>query len=550
MRLSNFLVGAMVCALFAACTNDDNGVNDSTTQTNGEQAFIAVRLMAPSAMTRAFQNGSDAENAVTTARFYFFNDAGAAVTVRDGNNYIDKSNPTFTPGSGNVEETSTPAIMVLENAAVWPTKMAVVLNPPAGLTGSKSLDNLRAAATGYDGATSGTFVMSSSVYLDGSNAKIDAINISNNIANSADAAKLNPADVYVERVLARVDVKQSSSSLSGYSDDTEVDASAIEGQTYTTDQVKAVVKGWGLANRNSQSYLLKNLDAGWNDADGSTPFSGWNDATKFRSYWAQTSAINSSVLPNDSYSALSTEATTAMPTTKYCQERTNATNPTELVVIAELQIDGTAATIAKYAGEYWTVDALLDQFLSMMPAIYYKATPSGTPDTWTKVNKTLLKLRSGKTSETDVQAYEAVLDLKKAYTTGYEFASSSDGTSTMSVADVQAQLDNFKALLWHGGKTYYHVPIEHNVGSASNLNGIVRNHLYQINVTGISGLGTPIPGTSTSEEPDGDPEDEDPDPEDKPIDPEDPKDENSFLAAEINILSWNVVSQDVTLGQE
>lgn len=549
MRLSNFLVGAMVCALFAACTNDDNGVNDSTTQTNGEQAFIAVRLMAPSAMTRAFQNGSDAENAVTTARFYFFDNTGAAVTVSGGNNYINKESISFTPGSGNVEETSTAAIMVLENAAVWPTKMAVVLNPPTELTGSKSLTELRGAADDYASTTS--FVMSSSVYLDGSNAKIDAIDITSNITNTSEAAQANPANVYVERVLARVDVKQNSSSLSGYSDDTEVDAGVIEGYTGTsTNAVTAVVKGWGLANRNKQSHLLKNLDAGWNDADGTTPFSGWNSATNFRSYWAQTSAINSSVLPNDSYSALSTEATTAMPTTKYCQERTNATtNPTELVVIAELQIDGTAATIAKYAGEYWTVDALLDQFLSMMPAIYYKAS-TGDPSGWTQIGKSQLKLRPGKTSETDVAAYEAVLDLKKAYTTGYEFASDASGSSTMELTAVQEQLDNFKALLWHGGKTYYHVPIEHNVGSASNLNGIVRNHLYQISISGITGLGTPIPGTSTSDDPDGEGEDEDPDPEDKPIDPEDPKDENSFLAAEINILSWNVVSQDVTLGQE
>ena len=120
----------------------------------------------------------------------------------------------------------------------------------------------------------------------------------------------------------------------------------------------------------------------------------------------------------------------------------------------------------------------------------------------------------------------------------------------MELTAVQEQLDNFKALLWHGGKTYYHVPIEHNVGSASNLNGIVRNHLYQISISGITGLGTPIPGTSTSDDPDGEGEDEDPDPEDKPIDPEDPKDENSYLAAEINILSWNVIGQEVELGKD
>lgn len=536
----------MACALFAACTNDDNGVtNPDTTQSNGEQAFIAVRLMAPGAMTRSFQYGSDAENAVTTARFYFFNDEGEVVAVDNGVNYKDVSNPTFNDNSGNpagnIESTSS-QIVVLENATVWPTKMAVVLNPPASLTSSKSLTDLRAAGE-YGAAASGSFVMSSSVYLNAGNEKIDAIDISTNIANNADAATANPAQVYVERVVARVDVKQNDSSLSDYEDDTDVEASEITGGNYSSGaKVMAVVKGWGLANRNKQSYLLKNIPNSTSD-----PSWSWNDATNHRSYWALTSEINDNTLDNDSYDDLSTEAASAMPETKYCQERTNTTtNPTELVVIAELQVDGTATTIAKYAGRYWTVDALLDQFLDMMPAIYYKAS-SGAPSEWTQIGKSQLKLRAGKDGE-NLEAYQALLDLQNEYQSGYSFASDNSGTSSMTVAEVQDILKEYVVLLWHNGKTYYHVPIAHSIAD-NDINAIVRNHLYNISVTGISGLGTPIPGTSTSEEPGGEPEENDPDPEPEPIDPEDPEEEESFLEAEIHILSWNVVSQDVVLGE-
>ena len=91
MRLSNFLVTFSACALFAACANDEMPGGNNLPQGNGEQAFIAVRLAAPNAMTRAFQDGKNEENAVTTARFYFFNNEGTAVTVDNSVNYKDVS---------------------------------------------------------------------------------------------------------------------------------------------------------------------------------------------------------------------------------------------------------------------------------------------------------------------------------------------------------------------------------------------------------------------------------------------------------------------------
>ena len=108
----------------------------------------------------------------------------------------------------------------------------------------------------------------------------------------------------------------------------------------------------------------------------------------------------------------------------------------------------------------------------------------------------------------------------------------------MKVEDVQAVLDDFTPLVWYEGKTYYHLPIEHKIGNMTAINGVVRNHLYNISITGISGLGTPIPGNTEPGE--------DPDPE-EPIDPEDPQDEYSYVAAQINILSWNVVTQSAVL---
>lgn len=74
------------------------------------------------------------------------------------------------------------------------------------------------------------------------------------------------------------------------------------------------------------------------------------------------------------------------------------------------------------------------------------------------------------------------------------------------------------------------VNIEHfgtdNNGNA--LNGIVRNHVYDLSLNSQKGLGVPV----------FDP--------DREIIPDTPQDEDGYyIAARINILKWKVVSQDV-----
>ena len=562
MRLSNFLVTFSACALFAACANDETPGGNTLPQGNGEQAFIAVRLAAPNAMTRMFQDGKDEENAVTNARFYFFDNSGNAVTVGKAGeteiNYYDVTSPSFSasnPAGDNVEETTTNAIVVLEKKTVWPTQMVVVLNPPSTLdNASKSLTDLRGIAAGYAGETSGTFVMSNSVYIDGANGKVDAVNVEDHITNNLEAAKDNAVTVYVERVLARVDVACTSNLETNKTDGTGTQQSEINGYTGQngTNEIQAVIKGWTLANRNAESHLLKSLST-WNNSStitvgtGSWAFADWNAAINHRSYWAYTDDVTATKLENDSYAKISDDNST-FAKTAYCQENTGNGAATELVAIAELQVDGLKTDIAKYAGQYWTVDNLLTQFANqILPGKIYSKATSGGPSTATALPATALKLRPRNSSETStVAAYEAVLDLKADYQTGYTFYSDADGSDELQLTGVQNILNDYKALYWHEGKTYYHTTIKHTLNNLTK-DGVVRNHLYDISLTGVSGLGTPIPGTSSDDE-DDDPGTDDPD--DKPIDPEDPDEEEAFLAAEINILSWNVIGQDVELGKD
>ena len=92
------------------------------------------------------------------------------------------------------------------------------------------------------------------------------------------------------------------------------------------------------------------------------------------------------------------------------------------------------------------------------------------------------------------------------------------------------------AILYNDGQTYYYIDVKHLGNSGKDAEyGIVRNHIYSININKISGYGSPIyvPTSNivTPEYPgigDGD-------------------DEYSFVAAEVRILSWRMVQQSVNV---
>ena len=82
------------------------------------------------------------------------------------------------------------------------------------------------------------------------------------------------------------------------------------------------------------------------------------------------------------------------------------------------------------------------------------------------------------------------------------------------------------ALVYKSGMTYYYTDIKH-LGKPDTTTGygVVRNHVYKVNITSVSGYGTPYY--------DGDI---------KYIEPAKPKDIVTFVAAQVYILSWRVVS--------
>jgi hypothetical protein len=89
-------------------------------------------------------------------------------------------------------------------------------------------------------------------------------------------------------------------------------------------------------------------------------------------------------------------------------------------------------------------------------------------------------------------------------------------------------------ILYKNGETFYYVDIKH-LGAEGSLAeyGVVRNHIYNIIVKSIGGYGSPIyVGTSNLVTPGY---------------PDTPDAEETFVSAQINILSWRLVSQEVDI---
>jgi hypothetical protein len=113
---------------------------------------------------------------------------------------------------------------------------------------------------------------------------------------------------------------------------------------------------------------------------------------------------------------------------------------------------------------------------------------------------------------------------------GYEVLGSLDGDANAIATNLElAKVE--PALFYNDGQTYYIVDIEH-LGTAGAKYGVVRNHVYQIDIKSIKGYGSPIYiGTSNIVTP-----------------PEYPEEnESSYVAAKINVLSWKIVQQGVNI---
>lgn len=549
MKLSGFLVGTLACILFAACSNEENSAINSG-QEEGQLSYVAVNIVnANPTGSRVeggkYENGEGPENAITKARFYLFNASGNPYTVTTNEapgtvaatNYVDittledqgKDEP-------NVESIKKGVLVFKGTTTELPTSIVAVLNPPTDLTGSKSLSDLQTAIADYSSTTS--FVMSNSVYAS-EGTEVVATDIVGKVAQSQPDAEANPVDIYVERVLAKVRVTFSNADKENQYKVSEDGEPAVY----------AKILGWAVTRTADKSNLLKDIDPAWDDMTlGFT----WNDEPFHRSYWATTSTTvtlekkSQDEIINDQ-KPTTPEGATNISVQRYCQENTKKDEHTEVVVVAQLvNEEGNPNPIYKYFGEeHDSEEDILTLIANKYNNVYYTRTggtslPEGGTEYEYESFITPDNIHfEATTPETGGEDYEAIAQLDDGALDGVTiYIENPDYTGSnekyIELADAEAtinkELAKNPAQIAKEGYVYYYTPIKHlgTTGSTGEY-GVVRNHIYDVTITDIKGYGTPI----------FDP--------DKDIDTTHPSNEEVYIAASINVLSWRVVSSDVTL---
>ena len=570
--MKKHLIVALAALGFAACNQSDE--MDSPIH-NGEieESYIAINLMSADANTRAatdsygYEDGTELERAVKSAYFFFFNAegqpfnvTGAPATAPGG----EKNHLSLTIGETtgkvdpNVSDIKNAVLILKTYKGVYPSKIVAVLNwTPEDK--AYTLEELHKVVENSLGNETQGYVMSNSVYMDGAGNMVDAVPLTAaNIKTTEAAALAAPIDICVERTAAKVVLTASGKVSDTNIFDTQKNSTPIL-TTGTSSEIDVYVKlhGWELYNDYSSTSLLKNIDKSWNvETLGLT----WNDIPYYRCYWAESQDTN----PGDSFAwkyddsnkttkgfqtnygfnVASAANYTDRSTYTYCGENTNGEAlRTKVILKGQLMqkngVNYEPLELARWYGtEYAGNEALRTAVAnSLKYTLYYK-----DGENYISIKPEDIQCVAG--SSVSAEAYEVGFQLSTTSQnkTWYLYSSENgyvvfgdNGVNGDNASKTNAYLASVEpALLYAEGQTYYYIDIKH-LGAAGKTAeyGVVRNHVYQIDIESITGYGSPIYNGNSNLE-----------------NPEYPTvDESSYVAARINVLSWKVVKQGVDIVQ-
>lgn len=599
--------------LLSACIRDayfDENSSNGAQGTEGNQ-FLSVSIISSGAGTRAeeelpatseqpqYQDGTAVENDVQLVRFYFFTASGAPASVKcvvgtngqedtylsyyEWNPYQEEDGGLQSKPDGNqnnIEKVVGATIVIdSDEKDKVPYSVVAVINPSELYTNdggdpNLSLSELKAVVRAHEtaGLEAGDFVMSNSMYLNSDNVEVDAVPVFNHIFNTRDAALDNPVEIYVERVIARLDfavdmrVVNNKENVYDTGVKFDVDDYAVEGLDYEGN-ICVKFLGWNVTATPDKSWLMKKVDPAWDNHLFGWSNEPWNEYLRFRSYWA----INpeglefaygnfGQALPAESNpdnlqykdselnkaNANTTFGTPAAKSILYMQENAASSDDengfqepyktTKVIIAAQLvEDDGeTPITLAEWGFNHYTVKGLKKLWANALD-VYRKTTVNGET-VYTKIKPediTFVTAGSIKDEINNPEAkgrYEVYPKLIEDRSAQWSLGNGENATPLDYEAADKAVRQIGPAKIWNNGYTYYYFDIAH-LGRTEYPGeyGVVRNHIYDATISELAGLGTPV---------------YDPD---ETIYPEKPENDNTMIAAKINILTWRIVKKSIKL---
>lgn len=545
MKNSKLFLGlaAALSMGFASCSDDAQGnVPDNPAEGGTKYMSVVIKNVDDSRALPAdtdFEGpAKDSQESTITKdniRFYFFTDKGSPfiMSTVNVNGTVTKTNMVAPTAISQINNTNGAAatfngVLVLglpdtENGGYegnTPAKVVAIVNPRHAdgfeYYAQKTLNQLYQESVTLNNLEFDKFTMVSSSYVDkvnGVDTEIFWTDVTNNIKDTQAAAEADPAQIFLERLAAKVRVK-------GLGDYTvkERDASdALVDKTFriwenadapTETKLTVTLAGWKLLNRAAHTYGIKHIG----DFISNPPYDDWNDAARHRSYWAYTAATSADDFYDGSFKFEGTNwlgnfdndnpTTNILYTygnTAFASDVTSATDRTTkatgIIVKAFVKKEGATAPIdlVKWGPEYYSLD-------------YFKQ----------------VVITAWNNDRSSTLTADAV---------GLKYVANNLYIATVTVNGTENEYARFSDIsYWNRGVTSYLANIKHYAAKKTtekDLYGVVRNHIYEYEFNNVVGLG--VPGT-------------------EPINPENP--EQNYLAAVVNCLNWHIVSYtDVTLGE-
>lgn len=634
MRVRLF-ASLLIALIVSACTGTDpiSDADTSLSDANISARYISISLAAPSSGStsradEAFVWGDDAENAIHKVWFFFFDDQDKTVKVKKVQgaaagqpalyyeaNSLEKNTPTGETNT-NIEKIYSATLSLdFENGAI-PSQLVAIVNPNPSLNVFNdpakypdfSLSDLRDAIHNFryditddtDLATEGNFLMSNSVYAaavswdDGNGSdgitesaatrkEICPVAISpDNICTTPGAAAGNSVTIFVERVLARLDISFLPSLASDLKDKIWIQKISCkhfnpETQKETTIEKDIYVKflGWAVTSTPVASRLIKNVDPYWDDDNFFASTDSWNAPDYFRSYWAVNPSSDELDYQFFSYNDLTgmksgERKNGCLPidlekkTTVYMQENANPFNvsaggrvtpatpsyPTKVIFAAQVvDEDGEPVSFAEYESRYYTVDGLKVLIANSLD-MYREARTDETPvlgSKYVKITPDDLDFETsmqhhGEESPDATDTYYVYFKLKgngggstATPTVWYHKFNSEDEKDAFRIDNPGQYLSDmtFPAKVWNQGYSYYYFLIPHCQSVDKETPGhfgVVRNSLYDATIKEITSLGTPVYDPSEM------------------IYPETQEPTDNQLKVTVKTMKWRMINQNLQLA--
>ena len=571
------LISIALLSIAVACSKENVTPDQGGSDAN---QYMAVNIAMPGGTsTKAagdYRDGTEAESTVNVNNsiFLFYDAYGnylTAGTISATDGSVDANgNLQLTTNPSNYVEKDSKAVIVLGPTRIRPALVLAVLNyDKCNTLKNLSLADVHAHVDNNAISTeAGKFTMTNAVYVDGKNV-VNATPISaSSVKETKEDALKSPVQIYVEREAVKVNMKGKDGLNKTAEGKIYFETANAE---YVLDGVKVaariVVDGWAVNAFNTTSYLVKNVPASW---IATSPFANWYEEAAKRTFWAQDPNYSGSedyifgrdpkdepgTYKNVQY--LSWNEATANNVDSYSHMYENTAdkasakvnggelaNVPTILIAAHVEMAKAGAAwenpdLYKFGGLFYTNTSLknyaAEQILKNKLHWEYTTTEGAKtaamlPD---QINIDFVanivdNSGSVKIKVTGVTAPAADATLKNADNTVIESANWATAVEEILNGDTGFNVAKNELVCYKEGKCYYQVPIKHNQAVDDVAYGTVRNHIYELTLSKIAKLGNPVFNAD----------------EKLVLIPGEEK--NYYVSAELKILKWRVVTQDVVI---